>query len=70
MKLKKGERVMEVRTGIQASAFLNSGWSAIDNTDAEKDLLDDTKNIEKVEMDSETEISKMAAKRGRPAKTT
>lgn len=60
MKLKKGDREMEVRTGVQASAFLNSGWAVVAQVVAVSTSTEPVGDAENV---------KETAKRGRPAKT-
>lgn len=62
IKLKKGNRTMEVRTELQASAFVNSGWERVGTlkipetaTEPEKRQSDGEKKYTK------TEIARMKA---------
>lgn len=61
IKLKNGERTMEARTELQASAFINSGWERVDAVEREKGISDESveepENCKKKY--TKTEISRM-----------
>lgn len=62
IKLKNGNRTMEARTELQASAFINSGWKRTDAVEAPENIMEsENKQDDGEKKYTKTEIARMKA---------